>query len=655
MTRRTDPFALRPRIRELDSAVRAQAREIERLQVQLSLSSAMGDPWRAEEISLKVARVLRVWRLRHVRPGGMLWRAGGTAGALADALLRRERTRATPMHAAASDPILSDLLRLDPYTAWKARVEPGLDRGFTERQAPGPLISVVLPVYKVSPRVLNATLESLRRQSYPHWEACIAFAAPEETALAALLRRHARRDPRFRVQTLESNFGISGNSNQALRMARGDYIALLDHDDVLPRTALARVAAAIRDQPEADFLYTDKDLMSEDGARRFSPLLKPDWSPETLYSVNYLTHFNIIRTDLVRAIGGWAQGVDGAQDWDLFLRATERAKVIVRVPGVGYSWRVHAASTSSGLGAKPYALGAQLRALSRHAERIGLPGRFERHPDADYRIVWNEVAPVRVVVLGGRDTGPLLSLVKHLARERRDFTQVDLLLTPEDGWTFLKRWRAKGRRLPSWCKVHPLVGLEPVEACASLLSTAREGVTVFLDGGLLVHTPGALRQLAGWLHGEGPIAFASGVTVESDDHVVEAGCVRDEAGVVHPLFRGAHLRRWGVLGGPLWHRNVTAASPYLLALRTAEAASALRAAGTMDWQRAFHWVCRDLAEARGRRGVVDPSARAIVAVGAAWPAPTQAMIGEGDRYLHPYLTITPEDGVTFREETPHAA
>lgn len=165
------------------------------------------------------------------------------------------------------------------------------------------------------------------------------------------------------------------------------------------------------------------------------------------------------------------------------------------------------------------------------------------------------------------------------------------------------------------------------------------------------HTPGALGQLAGWLHGDGPISFASGVTLESDERVIEAGCVRDEAGVAHPLFLGEHLRRWGVMGGPLWHRNVDTASPYLLALRTRDVVQTLRTAVGSDWQRALQGACLSAAAGRqGGRGVVDPTARAIVSKGGTFTPPAEAMIGQAGPYLHPYLTITPARGIAFRED-----
>ena len=638
--------------------VRRQQVQIEGLRATVALMRTTGGWWNEADISLKVAKLLRVLRLRHVRPNSALERVAQWVNRLTDVWLEAERASALDEEA-VDRPALSQLLGLaDPYQAWKARAEPELDRrsGLAEIVR-GPLISIVLPVYKVTPKILAATLTSLSAQSYQDWEACIAFADPESPANLRLLQRAARRDRRFRIKVLGENFGIAGNSNAALELAHGDYIALLDHDDELPPLALSRIAAALRDQPGADFIYTDKEMISQGGERRFSPLFKPGWSPETLYSVNYLTHFNVIRADLMAAVGGWDMGVDGAQDWDLFLRATERAGCIVRAPGVAYSWRMHQGSTASGLDAKPYALAAQHRALERHAMRIGLPGVFEPHAETGFNVRWAEVQPVRVVILGTRDIAPLLTLLANLRRETTEFGGVDLLLPPTQAWSFLSGWRARFGELPAWCRVRPVLGDVPFDACLQALDEAVEAVTVFLDGTLLVHTPGALRQLAGWLYEGGPIAFASGVTVETDEKVIEAGCVLDQAGIAHPLFHGAPLRVWGLFGGALWHRNVDAASPYMLALRTRDAATALREARGADWRGAFHRICLALTQARGPqgRGVVDASARAVIAEGQGYITPAQGMIGAADRYLHPYLSISPERGIILAKGLAYAA
>lgn len=658
------PVALQPRIQELDAIVRRQQAEIESLRAAMTLmrAGAGGSWWNESDISLKVAKLLRVWRLRYAKPGSIAWNLARWINRVADAWLEAERQRVLGAEdSGAEPPPLKQMLGLaDPYQVWKAKVEPEVDQA--ARQAAithGPLISVILPVYKVPTRLLQATLRSLRAQVYEDWEACIAFADADRTsgpgaANLALLRRLARADTRIKLRVLEDNYGISGNSNAALELARGDYVALLDHDDELPPLALSRMAAAILAQPRADFLYSDKENISESGDRRYQPLFKPDWSPEMLYSVNYLTHLNLIRSDLMSQIGGWSKGVDGAQDWDLFLRATEKAACIVRVPGVGYSWRVHPGSTASGIKAKPYAQEAQVNALERHAQRIGLPGHFEADADTGFRIRWRKIAPVRVVVFGSADMQTLQTLIHHLGRERATIAGVDILLTPKDRWRFSSAWRTSRGGMPPWCRLVPILGLDPMETCLGVLAGVREPVTVFLDGGLLVCTPGMLAQLGGWVQHDGPIAFASGVTVENDDRVVEAGCVLDEAFVAHPLFRGEPLRQWNVFGGALWHRNVETASPYLLALRTSDARRALAAAPRGGWREGFHQACRMLVmERENGRGVVDPNARAIMESSAIPPAPCQGLIGKAGRYLHPYLTLTREGNIALAKEVPN--
>ncbi len=305
------PVALQPRIGELDAIVRRQQAEIEGLRATLALirTGAGGSWWNEADISLKVARLLRVLRLRYAKPGSPAWTMAQWVNRVADAWLEAERAKLLTDEEREADqrPLRQMLGLIDPYQAWRERMEPEIDRarghGLVRR---GPLISVVLPVYKVAPRFLQATLRSLNLQTYQDWEACIAFADTDRQGGAGaanlkLLQRAARKDPRIRLAVLDDNYGIAGNSNAAWALARGDYVALLDHDDELPPLALSRMAAAISAQPDADFLYSDKENLSEGGERRHQPLFKPEWSPEMLYSVNYLTHLNLIRSDLMRS------------------------------------------------------------------------------------------------------------------------------------------------------------------------------------------------------------------------------------------------------------------------------------------------------------------------------------------------------------------
>ena len=179
-------------------------------------------------------------------------------------------------------------------------------------------------------------------------------------------------------------------------------------------------------------------------------------------------------------------------------------------------------------------------------------------------------------------------------------------------------------------------------------------MTLVVDSGVAQMTPGALSQLAGWMEREGSIAFAAGLILTSEDTVLESGCAADEAGVDHPLFRGERLRAWNALGGVMWHRNVEAASPYLLALRTADIRRMLPAVARGAWRQSFHRLCRALADERqGGRGVIDPSARAIL--GFVPPLQPQGLIGHARPYLHPYLTIGTQGVIAFAKSPSNEA
>ncbi len=186
-----------------------------------------------------------------------------------------------------------------------------------------PLISIVVPVYKTPVRLLNEMIGSVVRQSYPQWELCIANASPEDGKLREALAAWQREDGRIHVQELAENGGISANTNACFAMVQGEYTAMLDHDDMLTENALAEVVWLLQKQPETDFLYSDQDMLEEDSSKRFNPLYKPQWSKDCMYSGNYITHFSVLRTSLIREIGGWDPSTDGAQDWDLFLKAAE--------------------------------------------------------------------------------------------------------------------------------------------------------------------------------------------------------------------------------------------------------------------------------------------------------------------------------------------
>ncbi|MBS1846361.1 MAG: glycosyltransferase [Actinobacteria bacterium] len=237
--------------------------------------------------------------------------------------------------------------------------------------------SILTPVYETPAPVLWKMLESVRRQSFGDWEFCLVDDASPSSRVRKMLDRVATEDPRVRVFHRPENGGIVAASNDALELAEGEFIVLLDHDDQLHPDALRLVDAAIGDDEEVDYVYTDEDKIDESG-HHAGPFLKPDWSPERMRAQMYTCHLSVFRRALVDEVGGFDADFEGAQDWDLVLRTTEQARKVAHVPRVLYHWRSIATSAAAGEDVKPWAFEAGKRAVQAHCERIGLEARVER-------------------------------------------------------------------------------------------------------------------------------------------------------------------------------------------------------------------------------------------------------------------------------------
>ena len=260
------------------------------------------------------------------------------------------------------------------YTRWAqareldARALAALKRQ-TAHLAYRPLITIVTPVHNTPAPALRACLESVRRQAYENWQHCIADDASTSDETRAILKEYSD-DARVTVVRLDRNVNISAASNAALQVARGDFVAFLDHDDELASEALAEVVRYLIAHPDVDIIYSDEDKLDELG-QRCDPHFKPDWSPDLFRSYMYSCHLMVVRRSLVEAIGGFRVGFEGAQDYDLLLRLMERTQRIGHIPQILYHWRKSPSSTAASETNKPWAVDAGARALQDHAVRIG--------------------------------------------------------------------------------------------------------------------------------------------------------------------------------------------------------------------------------------------------------------------------------------------
>ena len=244
-------------------------------------------------------------------------------------------------------------------------------------RASDPLVSILLPTYNTPEIYLRECIESIIIQSYSNWELCIADDASTDPNVVKTIKEYQKVDKRIKLIERSNNGHISEASNSALSIAKGKFVALMDHDDVLWPNALYENIQIIRSNKKVDFIYSDEDKIDGTGKIHSYPFLKPDFSPEFLESCNYITHFSCIRTDVIKKVGGFRKGYEGAQDWDLFIRISEITNNIVHIPKLLYSWRIHEASTASNTDAKPYVYESQKKLLEDHNKRTGHKGIVE--------------------------------------------------------------------------------------------------------------------------------------------------------------------------------------------------------------------------------------------------------------------------------------
>lgn len=215
-----------------------------------------------------------------------------------------------------------------------------------------PLISVILPVYNVEEIFLRECIDSVINQTYSKWELCIADDNSSYPYIKKVLTEYEAKDSRIKIIFRQSNGHISACSNSALSLVQGEYIALLDNDDTLSRNALFEVVRELNSHPDADIIFSNEDKIS--GNKRVEPFFKKNWNSKLLYSMNFMCHLIIYRASLIKKVGGFREGLEGVQDWDLAIRASRFAREIKHIPKVLYHWRITQNSTSSGENRKPY-------------------------------------------------------------------------------------------------------------------------------------------------------------------------------------------------------------------------------------------------------------------------------------------------------------
>jgi glycosyltransferase involved in cell wall biosynthesis/GT2 family glycosyltransferase len=405
-----------------------------------------------------------------------------------------------------------------------------------------PLISVLLPVYNPDLDLLRVAVDSVKQQIYEQWELCIADDASTEPRVRSFLQKLAAGDKRIRVTLRERNGHIAACSNSAFALAAGEWCALLDQDDMLAEHALAKVALTIESNPDAGLIYSDEDKIDFAG-NRSNPFFKMDWNPELFFGQNYVGHLGVYRTDLLRAIGGFREGFEGSQDYDVALRCVERLQSdqILHIPRILYHWRMVSGSLAEKRDAKPYAKEAARLAIADHLQRVGIKGRAEACPEniESHRVVYDLPDPA-----------PRVDIIIH-----------------GNGGAYTEKCVESIRSLTNYPSYEIAVANER-QQLNELATTTGADIILFLHADIEVIDRDWLREMAS--HAARPEVGVVGARLwYPDDTLQHSGYILGVGGVAGLPFRTAPRGHAGFFNRTYLQRNCSAVSAACLATRAA--------------------------------------------------------------------------------------
>jgi GT2 family glycosyltransferase len=404
-------------------------------------------------------------------------------------------------------PSFTPPLKVDPYEAWRRmnRDNPRRRRRIADAlkpPGPEPRFSVIVPVYAPPIDALRAMVASVKNQTLVDWELILVDDASPDPRVRRELERWVLGDKRIRVISREKNGNISVATNQAAAAATGEFLVLLDHDDLLDPDALALVALELDAHPESDLIYTDDDKIEGDG-RHHSPQFKPGWSPELLLSYCYTGHLTAIRTDLYREVGGMRVGFEGSQDHDFWLRASERARRVGHVPQVLYHWRVLPGSTALSGHCKPASFEAGRRAVEEAFRRRGVPCHVEqaewaaRAGCAIFEPHMPDDGPSVAVIIPTRNqVGVLECLIKSLAKTTYRNYRVYVIDNESDDPSSLAYLASLSHRVLRVGNPNGRFNFAAINNQAARI--VHEDLLLFLNNDTEVINPRWLSQMAGW-------------------------------------------------------------------------------------------------------------------------------------------------------------
>ena len=439
-----------------------------------------------------------------------------------------------------------------PYGPWYEAYVPDaqtLEKQRAHTFSYAPKISLTVPAYRTPAAFLRQMLDSVQAQTYGNWELCIADGSPEDAAMLAILEEYAQKDGRIRFRRLEQNLGIAGNTNAAFAMAEGDYIGLLDHDDLLAPNALFEIVRRLNVKERPDVVYTDEDKVTMDLKEHFQPHLKPDFNLDLLRSNNYICHFFVAKRSLVEQVGGFLPEFDGAQDYDFILRCTEEAGSVAHVPEILYHWRTHKASTADNPASKMYAFDAGKRAIEAHLARMHTKGTVSHTKDLGFYRVQYPVqgTPLVSIIIPNKDEKETLEACIRSIREKTTYKNYEIILIENNSTTdeifdyYKKLSREPDIRLLRWKGDFNYAAINNLGA-----RSARGDYFLFLNNDITVINPDWLTEMLGVCQ-RWEVGAVGAKLLYPDDTIQHAGCVVGMGGIAGHLFVNMPANRTGYL------------------------------------------------------------------------------------------------------------
>lgn len=384
------------------------------------------------------------------------------------------------------------------YQEWMYAMRPAESEKALQREhkfAYTPLISVVVPLYQTPELYLREMIESVLHQTYANLELCLADGSTEDETVRTIVQSYLQQDSRIHYQKLTENLGISENTNAAIAMAKGDYLALLDHDDLLEEHALFEVVKYLQKYPDTDFLYTDEDKVTFDSAHYFQPHFKPDFNRDLLRSNNYICHLLVVKRTFLETVGPYQKAFDGAQDYDFILRCSEQAAQIGHISKVLYHWRCYHLSTAGDPQSKTYAYEAGKRAVEAHLKRMGVEASVEMMTNPGfYRVNYTLLSAPKICII--LLDVPYLSVLRRFFKaiiRNRTYANIEVLL--------LLDAPVKNKLILNFVKEHRQIPIKVVyctSACNKFVTFSR--LADKLDSEYLVFLESHIEKFSkGWL------------------------------------------------------------------------------------------------------------------------------------------------------------